>query len=120
MKKKHFTIVAILVSLLFIAISNFNYIFAYSELSSNIWSGAARVSNSGIAATIINPIQWIGVAIIVGATIYKGIKFMTASPDGKAEIKKEIIMLVIGAVLVIAVGQILRIIFDLVLGADLY
>jgi len=39
-----------------------------------------------------------------------GVKFITASPEGKAEIKKSAIMYVIGAVIVFAAGTLLSVI----------
>lgn len=116
MKRKHLIIITILVSLIFLLISNYNYIFADS-LSSKIWGDSDSISAAG--NSIVGAVQWIGIAVIVGATIYKGIKFVTSSPDGKAEIKKEIIMLVIGAILVLAVGEIIKLILDLVQQANL-
>lgn len=118
MKKKHLIIIAILVSIIFIAISNYNYIFAYSDLTNNIWSGVASVH--GAATIIISAVQWIGVVVLVGAAIAKGIKFVSSSPDGKAEIKKEIVMYLVGAIIVLAAGRIISTIFHLVLESNLY
>ena len=113
MKKKYLVCIGILVSI--IIMSSFTYSYAIS--SDEIWGGASRLSNAG--NVIVSTIQWVGVAILVGAVIYKGIKFVTASPDGKADIKKEIIMLVIGGVLLLGLTQILGMIVDLVRSANL-
>ena len=109
MKKKYLVCIGILVSI--IIMSSFTYSYAIS--SDEIWGGASRLSNAG--NVIVSTIQWVGVAILVGAVIYKGIKFVTASPDGKAEI----IMLVIGGVLLLGLTQILGMIVDLVRSAKL-
>ena len=57
--------------------------------------------------------------ILIGAVIVKGIKFVSASPDGQASIKKEIIMLVIGGGLLFLVTAILQLVIDLVSDAGL-
>ena len=48
--------------------------------------------------------------IAVILLIMLGIKYMTAAPEGKAEIKKMAITYVVGAVLVFAAGLVLQII----------
>ena len=49
-------------------------------------------------------------AVII--VIYKGIQFMNsaADPEGKAKVKKELIAVVIGAVLIFSIGEIVTII----------
>ena len=44
-------------------------------------------------------IKWAGAAIAVGMLMFIGIKYVTASPDGKADVKKELIPWSIGVVL---------------------
>lgn len=68
---------------------------------------------------IVGMIRWFGIAIIVGAMIVKGIKFVSVSPEGKAEIKKELIMLTIGAVIIFALTTIFEIIIKIVQNAGL-
>lgn len=115
MKKKYIVCTGLLILILFVIISNFSC--SYADLSSDIWDGASRASGAG--NTIISIILWIGVAICVGAVIYKGIKFVTSSPDGKAEIKKELIMLVVGGILLFSITTVLNIILSLVRNAEL-
>ena len=75
-------------------------------------SGTAP-SNSGLSNTVSNVIgivQFICYAAAVILIVLLGIKFMTASPDAKAEIKKSSVIYVIGAVLVFAAGLLLNLI----------
>lgn len=65
------------------------------------------------AKYILGIIKYVGVAICVGAIIVNGIKYVTVSPDGKAEIKKQIIMFVVGAILLFSVTTFIDIIYDL-------
>ncbi len=59
---------------------------------------------------IMGIVQFICYAAAVILLVILGVKFMTASPDGKAEIKKSAIIYVVGAILVFAAGTILPLI----------
>ena len=65
------------------------------------------------ANNIIGIVQVICYAAAVIMLIYLGIQFITASPEGKAEIKKSAIIYVIGAVIVFAAGALLGVISNL-------
>ena len=65
---------------------------------------------SSVVTTILGIIKWAGAAIAVGMLMFIGIKYVTASPDGKAEIKKTAIIYVLGAVLIFSASAILGII----------
>ena len=65
-------------------------------------SGADKVSN--LAGGVIYVIQIIAFAAGVIMLMFLGIKFVTASPEGKAEIKKSAIIYLVGAVLLFAAG----------------
>lgn len=70
-------------------------------------------ANSGLDTTVSNVIgivQFICYAAAVVMIVMLGVKFMTASPDGKAEIKKSAIIYVVGAVLVFAAGTLLTLV----------
>lgn len=70
-------------------------------------------TNSGLSSTVSNVIgivQFICYAAAVILIVMLGIKFMTASPDAKAEIKKSAVIYVVGAVLVFAAGLLLNLI----------
>ena len=74
-------------------------------------SGASDVSN--IAGMVIYVIQIIAFAAAVIMLIFVGIKFLTASPEGKAEIKKTAVIYVVGAILLFAATGILQIVRSL-------
>ena len=71
-------------------------------------SGANDVNN--IAGMVIYVIQIIAFAAAVIMLIFVGIKFLTASPEGKAEIKKSAVIYVVGAILLFAATGILGIV----------
>ena len=61
-------------------------------------------------STVLNIVSYICYVAAVILLIMLGIKYMTAAPEGKAEIKKMAITYVVGAVLVFAAGLVLTII----------
>ncbi len=65
------------------------------------------------ANNIVGIVQVICYAIAVIMLIYLGVKFITASPEAKADIKKSAIMYVIGAIIVFAAGTLLGVISNL-------
>lgn len=74
-------------------------------------SGTTDVEN--IAGMVIYIIQIIAFAAAVIMLIFVGIKFLTASPEGKAEIKKSAVIYVVGAILLFAATGILQIVKSL-------
>lgn len=91
-------------------LSAFSMVFATVEIPG---SSNAGYSGSGLDTTvsnIIGIIQFICYAAAVIMIVILGVKFMTASPDGKAEIKKSAIIYVVGAVLVFAAGALLTLV----------
>ncbi len=68
----------------------------------------ATTKLQGPVTRVIGIVQLICYAAAVILIVILGVKFMTASPDGKAEIKKSAIIYVVGAVLVFAAGALLN------------
>ena len=65
------------------------------------------------ANNIIGIVQVICYAAAVIMLVLLGVKFITASPEGKAEIKTSAIIYVIGAIIVFAAGTLLSVISNL-------
>lgn len=94
-------------------------------LSAVFAEGAADVlgqlkGNTGVATAvtktannIIGIVQVICYAAAVIMLVLLGVKFITSSPEGKAEIKKSAIIYVIGAIIVFAAGTLLGVISNL-------
>ena len=72
------------------------------------YNGSAGFKNS--ISRVLGVVKYICYAAAVVMLVMLGVKYLTASPDGKAEIKKTAVQYVIGAVLVFAAGAILNII----------
>lgn len=62
---------------------------------------------------ILGVVTYVCYAAAVVMLLYLGVKYITASPEGKAEIKKSAIIYVIGAVLVFAAGTVITMIKNL-------
>ena len=96
-------------------LSAFCMVFATSpdipSASTPAGSGATQITN--ISGVVIYVIQVIAFAAAVIMLMFLGIKFLTASPEGKAEIKKSAVIYVVGAVLLFAATGILQIIKNL-------
>ena len=68
---------------------------------------------NSVVGNVIFVIQVIAFAAAVIMLIFLGIKFLTSSPEGKAEVKKMSVIYIIGAVLLFAATGILQIIKNL-------
>ena len=73
-------------------------------------TGFAKDQIGTTVNNIVGIVQFICYAAAIILLVILGVKFMTASPDGKAEIKKSAVIYVVGAVLVFAAGAILGLI----------
>lgn len=62
-----------------------------------------------LANTILKTLTWVGIAISVGMLIFLGIKYVTSSPDGKADLKKQLGVYVLGFVLIVGATTIVGI-----------
>ncbi len=118
MKKKNKIVIISMLVLFILLISN-SIVFA--DGADGIYAPITGGGNpfGGAANIILGWIKWIGVAILIGAIIVKGIHYVSASPDGKAQLKKEITMLAVGAVLLFGFLLLVNIVYDLVKGAGL-
>ena len=100
----------IIVALMVIAtvLSAISIVFGAEVIQPN--TGFAQEQIGGVVNNITGIVQFICYAAAIVLLVILGVKFMTASPDGKAEIKKSAIIYVVGAVLVFAAGAILGLI----------
>ncbi len=61
-------------------------------------------------SSILGIIRWAGIVIAVIIAMFLGIKYITASPDGKAEIKKTLALYVGGIALLLSASVVVTII----------
>jgi trbC/VIRB2 family len=81
-----------------------------TQLTGNIGAATAVTKT---ANNIIGIVQVICYAAAVIMLVYLGVKFITASPEAKADIKKSAIIYVVGAIIVFAAGSLLGVISNL-------
>ena len=115
MKKNICAKIIYIIFVICIVFINCNNIFAtdYSSIYEPITTAGGNPLNKS-GGIIIGTIKWIGVAVLIGAVIVKGIKYVTISPEGKAQIKQEIIMLLIGALILFSFGTLIDIVYEIV------
>lgn len=105
-------IMKIVTTLLMIA----SVLSVFTRVSAVDIPSAEAIGNTESVTGTVGRVIWVVQVICYGAAvvllILLGIKFMTASPEGKAEIKKSAVIYVVGAILVFFAGVILQIIKD--------
>lgn len=93
-------------------LSAFSMVFGVS-IPSAVTPGTGSGDINNIVGNVIWIIQTIAIAAAVIMLMFVGIKFVTASPEGKAEIKKTAVIYVVGAILLLAASGVLGIIQNL-------
>ena len=88
-----------------------NYVFAKIPTNFEIdWSQANQFT--GIGNGILGTLQVVGTFATVGALMWIGIKYMLGSVEEKSKEKEALIYYVIGAILVLAIVNILPLIYN--------
>lgn len=116
MSTKKITKIISILMIVFIVLSAFSMVFASTTTpipTGTKIEGTGGTSLNNIVGAVITIIQIIAFAAAVILLMFLGIKFLTASPEGKAEIKKSAVIYIVGAVLLFAAGGILSIIQNL-------
>ena len=108
------TIMKVLTAVMVIAmiVAMTTSVFAISIPTGNDASAVPSGMTSA-ASTVISVVQFVCYAAAVIMLMVLGIKFVSASPDGKAEIKKSAVIYVVGALLVFFAALILGWIKDI-------
>ena len=114
--KKYLKLITII--FLCLAILTPSFAFASDGINTdnfkNIYNtnGTTEVTKAG--GQVVRIIQIIGIIVSVGALIIIGIKYITSSPNEKAETKHQLMAYAIGAVLIFAGSAFLKVIADFV------
>lgn len=105
----------VMIVLVIANILSINYCYASDLIikpgeNTTIMSGDANITAK--ASPIYSIAKYITYTAAVIIVIYKGIQFMNsaADPEGKAKVKKELIAVAIGALLIFSIGELLTII----------
>lgn len=113
---------------LIIAVMMFTFTFSFNFVSAakNNKNATEPISNDlssmvgGSGSTTLNDTAkniWSSVTLIlqilaVAAIVFAGVRYMFASADAKADIKKQMVILIIGAVMVFAASTIINVIVN--------
>lgn len=103
MRKKLYSSIITIIAIMW----NVHRVSAISEIY-NIGDNALYDVGSMIAGYIV----YIAIVISVVVLMMKGIKYITSAPEGKAEVKKEILPWMIGLVILFSINTILQFIAD--------
>lgn len=78
--------------------------------------GKVQDSNN-VGGKIFGIVQFICYGVAVVIVILKGVRFMSADPSSKADVKKELIYVAVGAVILFAIGSIVRIVGEIAINS---
>lgn len=103
---------------LFQVISNADYASEMAGLINKDYSDTTGTTNkvNTITGTIITSIRIIGIAVAIVMLLTISMKYMTAAPGDKADIKKSAVQYVVGAMVLFGVVGILDIISKFAVG----
>lgn len=114
--KKYTKIVTVLM-LIAVVLMAFSTVFADVNVpSAGRVEGGGDVALQRIVSAIITIFQIFAFAAAVIMLMFLGIKYVTASPDGKAEIKKSAVQYIVGAVILFAATGVLALIKNFAVG----
>ena len=68
------------------------------------------------AEKILGVVSYLCYAAAFIVIVYKGVQFMNKAPEAKAELKKELINVAIGAFILVAIGGIIQLISNIAIG----
>ncbi len=110
LSKKSVKIISIILLAVILLMSVGNVVFAGVADQFNPDTSAIEGTGAkGVANTVLGALKWAGVAIAVGMLIFLGIKYVTSSPDGKANLKGQLGIYVLGFVFIVGATVIIGI-----------
>lgn len=113
MKKKTVKIISSLVIIAIMLMSMSTFIFAADYLdpgSITPQDTPAATSVQNMAGQILSIVQIVAVSVAIIMLIVLAIKYISASPEGKASIKQSAVLYVVGAVLLFGASGVLEIV----------
>ena len=102
-----------IIALFAIILSMASTIYA-TTLNTEITPKGSTVSNSlnSVAGYVLGAVQVVGSAVAVIMLVVLAIKYISAAPGDKAEIKKHAVVYVVGAILLFGASNILKLVAD--------
>ena len=109
--------IALMVSMIAMCINNVVLATDTMDIPRGNQSTSVATSFNDVLNKILGVVQIIGVAVAVIMLIVLAIKYISAAPGDKAEIKKHAVVYVVGAVILFAASGILQLIRNFALDA---
>lgn len=111
--------ITLIIFILITFLCSFNISYAdnsqeINNLKSQIYNADAINGSklTTVGANIAWYISWVAIIASVIVLMLKGIKFITSAPEGKAEVKKELMPWAIGLVILFSMNVVLNFIID--------
>lgn len=110
---KKVIIIGIMVIGMITLLALFNNVFATGVSTLDAGDKSKIYASSGtenIGGLVFGVVQTVCIAVALVLILWKGVQFMAAAPEGKAEIKKQLIAVAIGAGILFTIGAIIGIV----------
>ena len=107
-------VITLIITIVLIVIAYSAPVFANLDSAMSQMKGVTNVSGNSqmvsMGNKVIGVVYYAGIVVAVGMVMISGIRFMMASPDEKASIKKQSIPFLIGAILVFSAVNVMKIV----------
>lgn len=110
MKLRKYIKIVLVLFLIGILATSFSVVLGVSVPSAGNLDQQTSTAVNNVVTALITVIQIIAFGAAVIMLMFLGIKYITASPDGKAEIKKSSVQYVVGAIILFAATAVLQIV----------
>lgn len=100
--KKSMKILSVIVLAVVVFMSLGGVVSAVTVPGPTDWAPEADSELNKTVGKVLGIIQWAGIATAVAIAMFIGIKYITASPEGKAELKKTLLFYVAGIVILLS------------------
>lgn len=110
---KNFRKIATVCMFLFVTLFVVGNVYGISVPSANEIQGNEISNVTGLAKDVWSTVATILQILAVAAVVVAGVRYMFASADAKADIKKQTVILIVGAILVFGATTILQFVTNL-------
>ena len=111
LSKKSIKVISIVLLVVMMLVTFSGVAFA-DTISNSVQPDTSAVNNTNatnIAKTALGALKWLGIVVAVGMLIFLGIKYVTSSPEGKANLKGQLGIYVLGLAFIVAATSVVGI-----------
>ena len=106
LSKKSMKILSIVIMAVMLLMTIGTSVFAVAVPEPDNWSPDEGSDLDNTIGKVLGIIQWAGIVAAVAIAMFIGIKYITSSPEGKAELKKTLLFYVAGIVILLSASAI--------------